>query len=68
MVHTYAGSTTQELISPRAGQGATGDCGVDASVFPAEPDGELTAILAGTVRKGEETHNFFFERPFDPKV
>jgi len=32
VVHTFAGSTTQELISPKAGQGATGDCGVDAAI------------------------------------
>ena len=68
VVHTFAGSTNTDLIAPRAGQGVTGDAGVDASVFPAEPDGELTAILAGTVRTGEETANYFFEKPFDPKV
>ena len=65
--HTYAGSTTSELISPKAGQGATGDVGVDSAVFPAEPDGELYAVLAGTVRHGDAWHNFFFERTFDPK-
>ncbi|MCP3958941.1 MAG: hypothetical protein GY719_13900 [bacterium] len=66
VVHTYAGSTTTELISPKAGQGATGDSGVDSAVFPAEPDGDLYAVLAGTIRKGEETVGYFFERPFDP--
>ncbi len=68
VVHTYAGATTQDLISPRAGQGVTGDCGVDASVFPAEVDGDLVAVLAGTVRTGETIANFYFEKPFDPRV
>ena len=66
--HSYAGSSTQELISPKAGQGVTGDCGVDSSVFPAERDGELVAILAGTARKGETTVNYFFEKSFDPTI
>ena len=65
VVHTYAGSTTTELIEPKDGQGATGNTGVDTSVFSEDPDGELYAILAGTVRKGDETLNFFFEKPFE---
>ncbi len=68
VVHTFAGSTTRELISPKAGQGATGDSGVDAAVFPAKPEGDLVAVLAGTLRKGEETANFFFSRPFNPAI
>lgn len=68
VVHTYAGATTQDVIDPKAEQGVLGDCGVDAAVFPATPDGDLVAILAGTVRKGEGIANFFFEKPFDPKI
>ena len=68
--HNFAGSTTQELIAPRAGQGASGDCGVDTSVFSKFNAGQLAAILAGTVRIGEgddaETRNFFFQKDFDP--
>ena len=65
VVHTFAGSTATELIEPKAGQGSSGDCGVDTAVFPAEPDGDLYAVLAGTIRKGEETVNYFFEKPFE---
>ncbi len=68
VVDTYAGSTQQALIDPKPGQGAFGDSGVDSGVFPKEPDGELTAILAGTVKTGEETANFLFTRTFDPNV
>ena len=69
MVHdTFAGSTQTALIDPMAGQGATGDSGVDVSVFPKDPDGELAAILAGTVKTAEGTENFFFSKPFDPSI
>ncbi|MEM1205118.1 MAG: hypothetical protein AAGN66_17945 [Acidobacteriota bacterium] len=68
VTHTYAGATTSELIAPKAGQGATGDVGVDSTVFPSDVEGQLTAVLAGTVRHGEDWHNFFFKRPFDPKI
>lgn len=64
--HTFGGSTIHDLINPRAGQGSIGDSGVDSTVFPAKPDGELVAILSGTVRTGETTANFFFQKPFDP--
>ncbi len=68
VMDTYAGSTQSALLEPKPGQGCTGDSGVDSGVFPKEPDGELTAILAGTVRVGEETRNFMFTKPFDPNV
>ena len=65
--HTFAGSSVQELIEPRAGQGAKGDCGVDTSVFSRFNAGRLAAILAGTVRIGEDAlHTFFFMQDFDP--
>ena len=44
-----------------------GESGVDSTVFPAEPDGELRAVLSGTVRQGENTINFFFTKELDPK-
>lgn len=65
---TYGGSTAQELVAPKAGQGSIGDSGIDSTVFPAEPDGQLVAILSGTVNDGKEPKNFFFSRPFDPKI
>ena len=65
---TFAGSTTQDLISPKAGQGSVGESGVDSTVFPAEPAGQLAAVLSGTVRQGEDTVNFFFTKDFDPKA
>ena len=65
---TFAGSTMQDLVAPKAGQGSVGDTGVDSTVFPAEPDGQLTAVLSGTARQGENTVNFFFSKDFDPKA
>jgi len=66
--NNYAGATAQELMSPRSGQGMTGDVGVDSSVFKDREEGlQPTAILSGTVRHGEEVANFFFKREFDPE-
>ncbi|MEM1179332.1 MAG: hypothetical protein AAGM22_13365 [Acidobacteriota bacterium] len=65
VVHSFAGSTVQEAIAPRGGQGAMGDVGVDVAVFNGRPeDGELYAVLAGTVRTEEGPHNFFFSKEF----
>ncbi len=66
VLHNYAGSSTQDLIAPRPGQGATGDMGVDVSVFGDHDKKALVGILAGTVRHGEEVQGFFFSRSFDP--
>lgn len=66
VLRNFAGSTTAELISPKDGQGMTGDVGVDASVFPEKHEGELAAVLSGTARHEGQTVNFFFKREFTP--
>ncbi|MEO1084032.1 MAG: hypothetical protein AAFY88_07305 [Acidobacteriota bacterium] len=65
VVHSFAGSTVQEAIEPRDGQGAAGDAGVDVAVFNGRPeDGDLFAVLAGTVKTADGPANFFFSRQF----
>ncbi|MEM8934705.1 MAG: hypothetical protein AAGE94_26150 [Acidobacteriota bacterium] len=63
--HTFAGSTTNETMEPRDGQGAVGDMGVDLTVFSNLPEssGQLEAVLAGVVDTGEGSANFLFTKP-----
>lgn len=65
VIHSFAGSTVQEAVEPRDGQGAMGDSGVDVAVFNGrDQDGDLFSVLAGTVRTEDGPRSFFFRRPF----
>lgn len=66
IVHSFLGSTCSDSLNPKPGQGMVGDVGSDVSVFHGhEVQGELSAVLAGTVRDGEHTLNFYFTKPVD---
>ena len=65
VTHSFGGSTVQELLAPRDGQGAAGDSGVDVAVFAGNDDeGDHFVVLAGTVRTEEGPQNFYFSRQF----
>ena len=64
--HSFCGASGNGLLESREGQGLTGDLGVDVAVFRRVPAEQLHAILAGTVRRGEETENYYFSRQFNP--
>ena len=69
VMHSFFGSTASDVLAARPGQGMTGDVGADVSVFHGhEMQGELFAVLAGTIRQGEQTSTFYFTRPVDLTV
>lgn len=65
--HTYAGSTMNDTMEPRSGQGLTGDTGVDLVVFEGRvpENARLEAILAGIVVTENGPANFLFTRSFE---
>lgn len=65
--HTYAGSTMNDTMEPRPGQGLTGDTGVDLVVFEGRvpENARLEAILAGVVVTEDGPTNFLFTRSFE---
>ncbi len=68
VVHSFFGSTTSDSLAPKEGQGALGDTGADLTVFDDYKGSEgssLVAILAGTVRTGEDQQNYFFSKPVE---
>ena len=62
--HSFAGSTYNDTMEPRAGQGTVGDMGADLTVFSNPPDdeGQVEAILAGMVNTEDGPQNFMFSK------
>lgn len=60
------GATVGPTSSGTAGHGLQGSAGISSGCIPADPDGKLEVVLAGTLTGPGGGCTFLFRKPFQP--